>query len=80
MDNNKLMNQINTIFGAFMVIFYLGVGAYFLFFFKQTYMDRALLVIIGSTFIFYGVYRAFRTYRKITELFFSPDHQKENDK
>lgn len=65
-----MMEQINTIFGAFMVFFYLGVGSYFLFFMKQTSFDRALLVIIGTTFIFYGVYRAFRTYRKIIELFF----------
>jgi hypothetical protein len=30
---------------------------------------------MGGTFIFYGIYRAFRTYVKIVEVFFT----KEND-
>ncbi len=80
MDNNRLMNQISTIFSVFMVLFYIGVGIYLIFFFKQTYLDRALLVIMGSTFIFYGIFRAFRTYRKIVELFFRGDYQDTDDK
>jgi uncharacterized membrane protein HdeD (DUF308 family) len=63
-----------------MVLFYIGVGIYLIFFFKQTYLDRALLVIMGSTFIFYGIFRAFRTYRKIVELFFRGDYQDTDDK
>ncbi len=80
MDNNKLMSQVTTIFGIFMVLFYLGVGIYLIFYFDRTYLDRAVLVIIGSSFILYGVYRAFRTYTRIVELFFKDDSDDEDDK
>jgi cytochrome c biogenesis protein CcdA len=80
MDNNKLMSQVTTIFGIFMVLFYLGVGIYLIFYFDRTYLDRAVLVIIGSSFILYGVYRAFRTYSKIVELFFRDDSNDKEDK
>ncbi len=80
MDNNRLMNQINAIFSLFMVLFYIGVGIYLIFFFKQTYLDDALLVIMGSVMIFYGIFRAFRAYSMIVNLFFRKDYQKEDDK
>lgn len=79
MDNNKLMSQVTTIFGIFMVLFYLGVGIYLIFYFDRTYLDRAVLVIIGSSFILYGVYRAFRTYTRIVELFFKDDSDDEEE-
>jgi hypothetical protein len=63
-----------------MVLFYLGVGIYLIFYFDRTYLDRAVLVIIGSSFILYGVYRAFRTYTRIVELFFKDDSDEEEDK
>lgn len=69
MQENRIMDQINTIFGAFMVLFYLGVGIYLIFFFE--YLDKSIRVIMGVTFIFLGLYRAFRTYSKIMEVFFS---------
>lgn len=68
MQESKIMDQINAIFGAFMVVFYLGVGIYMLFFLK--YLDKPLRVIIGGTFIFYGLYRLFRAIVKIKEAFF----------
>jgi len=71
MDENKTVEQVNAIFGLFMVLFYLGVGTYLLFFFKTGYIDKSMRVIIGSSFLLFGVYRAFRTYFKIVELFFS---------
>jgi cytochrome c biogenesis protein CcdA len=70
MDNNKLMQQISAIFGIFMVFFYLGLGIFIMFFFRNTTLDRAVLVIFGSVLIFYGLYRAFRTYVIIVNLFF----------
>jgi hypothetical protein len=79
MDNNKLMNQVTAIFSIFMVLFYLGVGIYLIFFFNRTYMDKAVLVILGSSFILYGLYRAFRTYTKIAELFFGGRKNDEDD-
>jgi len=59
-----------------MVFFYLGVGSYLLFTEKLSYLDKAVRVIMGSTFIFYGLYRAFRAYVKIVEVFFTDDKDK----
>jgi hypothetical protein len=70
MNENRMMGQVTAIFSVFMVIFYIGVGSYFIFFFKYTYLDKAVRVIMGSTFIFYGLYRAYRTYITIVEVFF----------
>jgi cytochrome c biogenesis protein CcdA len=77
MNENRLMQQVTTIFSVFMVFFYLGVGIYFIFYSDRSYLDKALRVIMGSTFIFYGLYRAYRAYIKIVEVFFTKD--KEND-
>jgi hypothetical protein len=73
MNDNKLMEQFTAIFSIFMVFFYLGVGTYLMFFVKFSYLDKAVRVIMGSTFIFYGLYRAYRAYVKIVELFFTKD-------
>jgi len=75
MNDNKLMQQVTAIFSLFMVFFYLGAGVYLIFFSQQSYLDRAVLVIMGSTFIFYGLYRAFRAYIKIVELFFTKNNE-----
>jgi len=77
MDNNKIMKQVTAIFSLFMVIFYLGVGIFLIFYFKNTYMDKSVLVIMGSVFIFYGLYRAYRTYVSIVELFFRRNRDEE---
>jgi cytochrome c biogenesis protein CcdA len=77
MDDNKLMQQISAIFGIFMVFFYLGLGIFMIFFFKNTILDRSVLVIFGSVLIFYGLYRAFRTYVSIVNLFFKRNHDDE---
>jgi hypothetical protein len=60
-----------------MVVFYLGVGIFLIFYFKNTYMDKSVLVIMGSVFIFYGLYRAYRTYVSIVELFFRRNRDEE---
>lgn len=73
MDDNKIMRQISAIFSIFMVFFYLGVGIFMIFFFKNTTLDRSVLVIFGSVLIFYGLYRAYRTYVSIANLFFKHD-------
>ncbi len=72
-----MMEQVVAIFSIFMVFFYLGVGVYLAFYFNRTYMDRALCVIMGVTFIFYGLFRAYRTYVKTTELFFPKGKEEE---
>jgi len=73
MNENRLMQQVIAIFSIFMVFFYLGVGAYFIFYSNLSYIDKPVRVIVGSTFIFYGLYRAFRAYVKIVEVFFTKD-------
>jgi hypothetical protein len=77
MNENRLIQQVTAIFSIFMVFFYLGVGSYLAFFANLSYFDKALRVIMGSTFIFYGLYRAYRAYVKIVEVFFTEDKNKE---
>jgi hypothetical protein len=77
MNENRLMQQVVAIFSLFMVIFYLGVGILLIFFTNFSYLDKAIRVIMGSTFIFYGLYRAYRAYVKIVEVFFTKDNSDE---
>jgi hypothetical protein len=71
MDSNKVLQQVMAIFSIFMVFFYIGVGTYMAFFYNMTYIDKPVLVIIGTTFIFYGLYRAYRSFIMIRNLFFN---------
>jgi hypothetical protein len=73
MDGNKLMQQMTAVFSVFMVVFYLGVGIYLIFYMNFSTLQRPVLVIMGSSFIFYGGYRAIRAFVKIKEVFFSND-------
>jgi hypothetical protein len=73
MNENKLMQQVTAIFSIFMVFFYLGVGILLIFYTSFSYLDKAVRVIMGTTFIFYGIYRAFRAYSKVLEVFFTKD-------
>ncbi|HEX2921970.1 MAG TPA: hypothetical protein VHO50_12480 [Bacteroidales bacterium] len=69
MNENKLMQQVVAIFSVFMVFFYVGVGLFFLFFFERSTIDKPMKVIIGITFLIYGIYRIFKTYTQIVEAF-----------
>lgn len=67
-----------AIFGSLMTIFYLGVGIYLCFFAGILFnIDKFLRILLGSTFIFYGLYRAYRTYLQIKEAFFEKDEDTE---
>ncbi len=77
MNESKLMQQVTTIFSIFMVLFYLGVGIYFVFFTNLSYLDKSVRILMGSAFIFYGLYRAYRTYVKIVEVFFTKNEDQE---
>ena len=77
MNDNKLMQQVTAIFSTFMVFFYIGVGCFLLFSNNLYYIDKPIRVIMGSTFAFYGLYRAYRAYVKIIEVFFTDDNNKE---
>ncbi len=76
MNENRLMKQVTAIFSIFMVVFYLGVGCFFIFFSDRSYLDKPVRVIMGSTLIFYGLFRAYRAYLKIVEAFFTRDKDK----
>jgi hypothetical protein len=77
MNENKIMQQISAIFSVFMVFFYIGVGCFLIFYSRLAYLDKPIRVIMGSTFIFYGIYRAFRAYVQISKLFFSKDNDED---
>jgi hypothetical protein len=76
MTENRIMKQVTAIFSIFMVFFYLGVGCFFIFFSDRSYLDKPVRVIMGSTLIFYGLFRAYRAYIKIVEAFFTKNKDK----
>jgi hypothetical protein len=84
MKENKLKEQILSMFDIFMTLFYLSAGTYFLLA-KKLYLspnptyNRFFLVLVGSTFIINGIYRGFRTYTKIVDLFFRKDKDDSDD-
>ncbi len=77
MNENRLMQQVMVIFSIFMVFFYLIAGIYLLFFFDSSNFNRPVIVIMGVTFMFYGLYRTYRAYVKIVEVFFTKDNENE---
>jgi hypothetical protein len=76
MRESKIMQQVTAIFSLFMVVFYIGVGFLF-FFYEGMNIDKPLRVIIGSTFMLYGIFRAFRAYSAIMNAFFTKDENED---
>jgi hypothetical protein len=60
-----------------MVIIYLGFGTLLLFYSGFNYLNKALRVLVGYPIIFYGLYRAYRAYVEIVEVFFTKDDDDE---
>lgn len=77
MNENRLMQQVTAIFSVFMVFFYLGVGIFFVFYSDKSIIEKPVRVILGSAFIFYGIYRAYRAYMNIMEAFFKKRDNKD---
>jgi hypothetical protein len=75
MNSGNLYDKVFSIFGFVMVFFYLGLGYYLIFSPQLNYIDKPLRVIIGIPLIIYGIYRAFTSYQKIKENFFSNDDE-----
>jgi Na+/phosphate symporter len=73
MNESRLMQQVTAIFSVFMVLFYVGIGIFFIWYADNTAIDKAVRVILGVTFLFYGIYRAFRAWEKIRQAYFSKD-------
>ncbi|HKK42019.1 MAG TPA: hypothetical protein VJ963_06395 [Bacteroidales bacterium] len=71
MNEGRLMRQLTAIFSIFLVLLYLGAGVYFIFYSDRSYLDKPVRVIAGVAFLFYGVYRAYRTIVNIIEVFFT---------
>jgi cytochrome c biogenesis protein CcdA len=69
MNESRIMKQVGAAFGVFMTMFYLGVGTFLLVSEYMKYFDAFLRYVIGITFIFYGIYRGFRTWGTIKELY-----------
>jgi hypothetical protein len=77
MNENRIIQQVTAIFSTFMVFFYLGGGFCLIYYADRFNLDKAVLVLFGSAFIFYGLYRAYRAYVKIVEAFFTEDKNME---
>jgi amino acid permease len=77
MNNNRITRQFHALFGIFMVVFYLGVGAFLILFSDKFIIDKALLRLMGGVFILMGLYRIYSTYRKIKEAFFTDEEEDE---
>ncbi|MCU0460650.1 MAG: hypothetical protein MUF36_01350 [Bacteroidales bacterium] len=78
MNSNKLLQQLTAIFGIFMVAFYIGVGVFMLFYARKWFMiDKAISVIMGSTFLFFGVYRIFVSINQVRRAFFPREEDEE---
>ena len=73
MNSNRILQQFHAMFGIFMVMFYIGVGIFLLFFADMFNIDKAIRGIIGSTFMLYGIYRIFVTYKQIVNAFIKKD-------
>jgi hypothetical protein len=74
MNGNKILQQFHAMFGVFMVVFYIGIGIFMLFYAGRMFViDKAIRVIMGSTFLFFGIYRIFVSYKQIIEAFFTRD-------
>ena len=72
------MQQVGVILGAFMTVFYVGVGLLFLLATRLP-VEKFLRILVGSTFLVFGVYRAYMTYIKIVEVFFSEEDDDDKD-
>jgi hypothetical protein len=72
MSISNFPKQFHALFSIFMVVFYLGVGVFLMFFSEKYFaIDKAIRVIIGTTWVIYGTYRIFVTYKLIIDAFFT---------
>jgi len=77
MKENRIVQQVTAVFSTLMVFFYIGGGYYVIHYADRFNLDKSVLILLGSTFIFYGLYRAYRAYVKIVNAFFKEDTNNE---
>jgi len=71
-STSKMYDKVFAIFGTFMVFFYFGL-AVFILTSDLFEIDRALRIVISVPLFIYALYRAFVSYEKIRDSFFSND-------
>jgi len=74
MNGKGLYERVMIIFGGVMIFFYIGLGLFIIFFHYFDYIDKIIRIIFGSALGLLGLARAFRTYEKVKELFFSSNN------
>jgi hypothetical protein len=77
MEESKMLQQIQAILRLFMALFYIGAGIFLLFFSGNFQINRALLKLVGGTFLFYGAYRIYAASVSIYKLFFSKGYDQD---
>lgn len=77
MRGRNLYERVMVVFGGVMVFFYLGIGLFFIFHPLFDHIHIGLRIIFGSALILYSLARAFRTYEKVKEAFFSGNNSNE---
>lgn len=80
MNQNRLLQQVTAIFSAFMVMFYIGVGVFFIWYSDTSNIDKPVRVLLGSAFLLYGAFRAIRAFVKIREVFGPVEKNEEEDR
>lgn len=77
MNSKNLYAQIMALFGAVMTVFYIGIGLFFILSSNLSQIDSFLRYLVGGTFIFYGIFRLYRTIISIKEEFFTNKNDNE---
>lgn len=61
--NNHLPKSVRIIFGIFMILVYIGMGALFLLGFFKQILPETIGNIVGVILCVYGVWRGYRLYK-----------------
>lgn len=73
-----MLQQMQAVIRFFMAVFYLGGGIFLIFFAKSMFqINSALLMIVGGTFLLYGIFRFYVSVTSIHKLFFKKDPDQE---
>jgi hypothetical protein len=72
---NRWYSQFMILFGSVMVLFYVGIGLYFIFSNDLSHIDKFIRYLVGGTFVFYGTYRLYGLIIKIKDEFFSDNYK-----
>jgi len=77
MNGKVLYERVMVIFGGVMIFFYLGLGLFIIFHPLFNHVEKFIRILFGSALIIYSLTRAFRTYEKVREAFFSGNNSDE---